>query len=99
MAGRRRRHRLTGPKAHQRPAYSISRVENVLRKRGRGDSEEVSESNEAIVPGADQTPTLAQPRLLTTKALIGRPELEIKYLLSRHAAADKSARRGQTRYG
>lgn len=63
------------PKAHQRLAYSISRVENVLRKRGRGDSEEVSESNEAIVPGADQTPTLPQPRLLATKALIDRPEL------------------------
>lgn len=64
-----RRCRLTAPKAHQRAAYSISRVENVLRKRKRGDSE----SNKAIVPGADQTPTLA--RLLATKALIDGPAL------------------------
>lgn len=41
------------PKAHQRVAYFISRVENVLRKRGGGNSEEVSESNKAIVPIAD----------------------------------------------
>lgn len=33
------------PKAHQRPAYFISQVENVLRKRGRGNRGEVSESN------------------------------------------------------
>lgn len=33
------------PKAHQRVAYFISQVENVLRKSGRGNSEEVSESN------------------------------------------------------
>jgi len=41
------------PKAHQRLAYFISQVENVLRKRGRGNSQEVSESNSAIVPIAD----------------------------------------------
>lgn len=41
------------PKAHQRVAYFISQVENVLRKGGRGNSEQVSESNEAIVPIAD----------------------------------------------
>lgn len=41
------------PKAHQRVAYFISQVENVLRKRGRGNSGEVSESNSAIVPIAD----------------------------------------------
>lgn len=33
------------PKAHQRVAYFISQVENVLRERERGYSEEVSESN------------------------------------------------------
>lgn len=42
------------------------------REGGGGDSEEVSESNEAIVPAADQTPTLQRPRLLATKAVIGR---------------------------
>lgn len=40
-------------KAHQRVAYFISQVEIVLRKGGRGNSEEVSESNKAIVPVAD----------------------------------------------
>lgn len=43
-----------GPlKAHQRVAYFINQVENVLRKRGRGNSEQVSESNKTIVPVAD----------------------------------------------
>lgn len=41
------------PKANQRVAYFISQVENVLRRRGRGNSAEVSESNCAIVPVAD----------------------------------------------